>query len=61
MRADISLLRSWRRTCEGEGRPAVPIYIYHIKPAHQKKVTAELRALGRKNVKVLQEGKTYNF
>jgi len=41
--------------------PAVPIYIYHIKPAHQKKVTAELRALGRKNVKVLQEGKTYNF
>jgi ribonuclease BN (tRNA processing enzyme) len=39
----------------------VPIYIYHIKPAHQQKVTAELRALGRKRVKVLQEGKTYTF
>jgi ribonuclease BN (tRNA processing enzyme) len=41
--------------------PDVPIYIYHIKPAHQKKVIAELRAMGRKNVKVLQEGKTYTF
>ena len=39
----------------------VPIYIYHIKPVHHKKVIEELRALGRKNVKVLQEGKTYNF
>jgi cAMP phosphodiesterase len=39
----------------------VPIYIYHIKPVHSKKVINELKALGRKNVKVLQEGKTYNF
>ncbi len=39
----------------------VPVYIYHIKPVHQKKVLAELRSLGRKNVKILQEGKTYNF
>jgi cAMP phosphodiesterase len=39
----------------------VPIYIYHIKPVHEKKVINELRALGRKNVKVLQEGKTYIF
>jgi len=39
----------------------VPIYIYHIKPVHKKRVIAELRALGRKNVKVLQEGKTYTF
>jgi ribonuclease BN (tRNA processing enzyme) len=37
------------------------IYIYHIKPVHQKKVLDELRGLGRKNVKILQEGKTYNF
>jgi len=39
----------------------VPIYIYHVKPVHKKKVIAELRGLGRKNVKVLQEGKTYTF
>jgi ribonuclease BN (tRNA processing enzyme) len=39
----------------------LPIYIYHIKPAHEKKVITELRALGRKNVKILQEGKTYIF
>ncbi len=39
----------------------MPIYIYHIKPVHKKKVLSELKALGRKNVKVLQEGKTYNF
>jgi len=39
----------------------VPIYIYHVKPVHTKKVLSELKALGRKNVKILQEGKTYNF
>ena len=39
----------------------VPIFIYHIKPVHKKKVIDELRALGRRNVKVLQEGKTYTF
>lgn len=39
----------------------VPIYIYHIKPVHKKKVISELRAMGRKNVKILQEGKTYSF
>jgi len=39
----------------------VPIYIYHIKPVHKKTVIRELTALGRKNVKVLQEGKTYHF
>lgn len=38
-----------------------PIYIYHIKPVHKKKVIAELKAMGRKHVKVLQEGKTYTF
>jgi ribonuclease BN (tRNA processing enzyme) len=39
----------------------VPIYIYHVKPVYEKKVISELKALGRKNVKILQEGKTYNF
>jgi ribonuclease BN (tRNA processing enzyme) len=38
-----------------------PIYITHVKPVHHKKVLEELRALGRKNVKILQEGKTYRF
>jgi cAMP phosphodiesterase len=42
-------------------RNSVPIYIYHIKPVHKKRVIRELNALGRKNVKVLQEGKTYTF
>ena len=42
-------------------RNSVPIYIYHIKPVHKKRVIKELSALGRKNVKVLQEGKTYTF
>ncbi len=40
---------------------SVPIYIYHIKPMHKQRVIRELSALGRKNVKVLQEGKTYTF
>jgi cAMP phosphodiesterase len=39
----------------------VPIYIYHIKPVHKKKVLSDLAGLGRKNVKILEEGKTYNF
>jgi cAMP phosphodiesterase len=39
----------------------VPVYIYHIKPVHKQRVVRELRALGRTNVKVLQEGKTYTF
>jgi cAMP phosphodiesterase len=39
----------------------VPIYIYHIKPVHKDRVIRELRALGRRNVKVLREGKTYTF
>jgi len=39
----------------------VPIFVYHIKPVHKKRVIKELRALGRTNVKILQEGKTYTF
>jgi len=42
-------------------RSSVPIYIYHIKPVFKKRVIKELNALGRKNVKILQEGKTYQF
>jgi len=40
---------------------SVPIYIFHIKPVHKRPVMRELNALGRKNVKVMQEGKTYTF
>jgi len=39
----------------------IPIYIYHIKPVYQKQVISELNGLGRKNVKILQEGNTYIF
>lgn len=39
----------------------VPIYVYHMKPAYQTSVLRNLRSLGRKNVKILQEGRTYNF
>ena len=39
----------------------VPIYVYHVKPAYEARVLKDLRALGRKNVKILKEGKTYNF
>ncbi len=39
----------------------VPIYVYHMKPAYQTSVLRNLRSLGRKNVKILQEGKTYQF
>jgi cAMP phosphodiesterase len=39
----------------------VPIYIYHIKPVHTQRVLSDLRALGRKNVHILKEGKTYRF
>lgn len=39
----------------------VAIYVYHVKPVHKQRVIRELKALGRKNVKVLKEGATYNF
>ncbi len=39
----------------------LPIYIYHIKPAYEPNVIKDLRAMGRKNVKILKEGKTYTF
>ena len=39
----------------------VPIYIYHIKPVHHARVIKELHDMGRKNVKILKEGKTYTF
>lgn len=39
----------------------VPIYVYHIKPVHEARVIRDLRSLGRRNVKVLKEGKTYHF
>jgi cAMP phosphodiesterase len=39
----------------------LPIYIYHIKPAYEPRVIKDLRAMGRNNVKILKEGKTYTF
>ncbi len=40
---------------------SIPIHIYHVKPVYEKKVISELKGLGRRNVKILKEGKTYNF
>jgi cAMP phosphodiesterase len=40
---------------------SVPIYVYHVKPAYEARVIRDLKALGRKNIKILQEGKTYHF
>jgi cAMP phosphodiesterase len=42
-------------------RNHVPIYVYHVKPAYEARVVRDLKALGRKNIKILREGKTYNF
>jgi ribonuclease BN (tRNA processing enzyme) len=40
---------------------SIPIHIYHVKPVYEKKVISELKNLGRRNVKILKEGKTYIF
>jgi cAMP phosphodiesterase len=40
---------------------SVPIYVYHVKPAYEARVIRDLKALGRKNIKILREGKTYHF
>jgi cAMP phosphodiesterase len=40
---------------------SVPIYVYHVKPAYEAQVLRDLRALGRKNIKILREGKSYTF
>ncbi len=39
----------------------VPIYVYHVKPAYEARVLKDLRGLGRKNIRILREGKTYHF
>jgi cAMP phosphodiesterase len=42
------------------GRPEIPVYAYHMKPAHLPVIVAELAGLDRR-VKVLRQGRTYTF
>ena len=39
----------------------VPVYLYGAKPKHLKVVRAQLKALKRKNLHLLVQGKTYQF
>jgi cAMP phosphodiesterase len=39
----------------------VPVYLYGAKPKHLKTIRAEVRALKRKNLHMLVQGKTYKF
>jgi cAMP phosphodiesterase len=39
----------------------VPVYLYGAKPKHLKTIRDEVRALKRKNVRLLVQGKTYKF
>lgn len=38
------------------GKPDLPVYVYHVKPALQQPITSQLDALGIPNLSVLKEG-----
>jgi cAMP phosphodiesterase len=42
-------------------RKQVPVYLYGAKPKHLKVLRAQVAALKRKNVRMLVQGKTYQF
>ena len=44
------------REFEKIGKPDLPVYVYHIKPALQQPITSQLEALGIPNLSVLKEG-----
>lgn len=39
----------------------VPVYLYGFKPKHLKRIRQQVRELGRKNLRLLIQGKTYKF
>ncbi len=39
----------------------VPVYLYGFKPRHLEKLGGEVKALGRDNIEILEQGKTYDF
>jgi cAMP phosphodiesterase len=39
----------------------VPIFVYHIKPRFHDEVVAEIRALGHRDLHVVEQGLTYEF
>ncbi|BDG08099.1 MBL fold metallo-hydrolase [Anaeromyxobacter paludicola] len=53
------------RTLQAElrkiSRPAVPVYLYHLKPAHQAELERELQTLGLDGVTILRAGDRLNL
>jgi cAMP phosphodiesterase len=43
------------------GRPGVPILVFHMKPIHVDSIKAELNAIGRDNIELLHDGRSYEF
>lgn len=41
--------------------PGVPVYAIHLKPAFEKLIRLELRALKQKQIKIARAGRTYRF
>lgn len=39
----------------------VPVYLYGAKPKHLEKIKRQVRALKRKRLQLLEQGRTYNF
>jgi len=39
----------------------VPVIVYHIKPRFHDEVVAEIRALGRNDIHIVEQGTTYEF
>ena len=38
-----------------------PVYIYHIKPQYRNDILEDIRNLRNRNIKILRQGRTYNF
>jgi glyoxylase-like metal-dependent hydrolase (beta-lactamase superfamily II) len=39
----------------------VPVYVFHLKPNFHAEIVAELKALGRRNLRLLEDGRLYRF
>ena len=39
----------------------LPVYVYHIKPRFYAEIESELAALGRPQLRIVEQGKTYGF
>jgi ribonuclease BN (tRNA processing enzyme) len=52
--------RSLRAELEKLGRD-VPVYVFHLKPRFHAEIVAELKALGCRNLRLLEDGRLYRF